>query len=108
MWDSRRFIAHRRAALSFVPAHRCSASWLTHDQRALDASATPAERQDYVDDQFEQYYSDQPHALFFTEVTTNNILVSFLAFAGGAAVLRLRRLPAHLQRAAASARPRRG
>ena len=37
-------------------------------------------------DEFEQYYSDQPHVQFFTEVTTNNILVSFEAFAGGAAL----------------------
>ena len=36
-------------------------------------------------DQFEQYYSDHPHAVFFTKVTTNNIMVSFLTFAGGAA-----------------------
>ena len=83
VWNARRFILIA-AALFFVPALMMGV-WLTHDQRALDASATPAHRSTYVHDQFEQYYSDQPHALFFTKVTVNNILVSFLAFAGGAA-----------------------
>ena len=44
-----------------------------------------------MQDQFEQYYSNQPHAQFFTEVTINNILVSFMAFAGGAAFGAVRR-----------------
>jgi uncharacterized membrane protein SpoIIM required for sporulation len=83
VWDSRRFILIG-VALVFVPA-LMMATWLLHSPRALDASASPSERQTYVHDRFEQYYSDHPHALFFTEVTTNNIRVSFLAFAGGAA-----------------------
>jgi uncharacterized membrane protein SpoIIM required for sporulation len=83
LWDCRRFILVA-VALFFVPAILVG-TWLVHDQKALDASATPAERKEYVDERFEQYYSDQPHALFFTQVTTNNIMVSFLAFAGGAA-----------------------
>ena len=82
VWDSRRFIGIG-VALFFVPALAMGV-WLTHDQRALDASATPQQRSEYVNERFEQYYSNQPHALFFTEVTTNNIMVSFLAFAGGA------------------------
>ena len=57
--------------------------WLLNDRVALDASASPAQRQDYVDEQFEQYYSDQPSAQFFTQVTTNNIRVAFVAFALG-------------------------
>lgn len=83
VWDSRRFILIG-AALFFVPALMVG-TWLIASPRALDASASPTDRQTYVDDQFEQYYSDQPHALFFTEVTVNNIMVSFLVFAGGAA-----------------------
>ena len=83
VWDSRRFILIG-VALVFVPALMMGA-WLMHDRRALNASASPAERTTYVHDQFEQYYSNQPHALFFTHVTVNNIGVSFLAFAGGAA-----------------------
>ena len=83
VWDSRRFVLVG-AVLLFVPAIAMGA-WLLHSPRALDASGSPARRQEYVQDQFEQYYSDQPHALFFTEVTVNNIGVSFIAFAGGAA-----------------------
>jgi uncharacterized membrane protein SpoIIM required for sporulation len=84
VWDSRRFVLIG-LALFFVPALMMGA-WLLHDPRALDASASPGHRATYVHDQFEQYYSDQPHALFFTHVTVNNIGVSFLAFAGGAAL----------------------
>ena len=84
VWDSRRFVLIG-AALMFVPAI-LMAVWLLHSPKAIDASGSPSERQTYVDDRFEQYYSNQPHALFFTQVTTNNILVSFLAFAGGAAL----------------------
>ncbi len=71
------------AALFFIPAILLGV-WLTHDQHALDASASKKVRQEYVHEQFEPYYSDQPSALFFTEVTTNNIKVSFLAYAFGA------------------------
>ncbi len=85
VWDSRRFILIG-VALTFVPAILLGA-WLIRDPRALDASGSPRERQEYVQHQFEQYYSDQPHAQFFTEVTVNNIIVSFEAFAGGAAFL---------------------
>src|SRR5690606_32672484 len=40
-------------------------------------------RREYVEDRFEQYYSDQPSVVFFTQVTTNNVRVSFMAFALG-------------------------
>jgi uncharacterized membrane protein SpoIIM required for sporulation len=70
------------AALTFVPAILLGV-WLTHSPQALDASGARAERQEVVQNQFEQYYSDQPHPVFFAEVTTNNIRVSFLIFAVG-------------------------
>lgn len=82
VWHLRRFIAIA-ALVMFVPAI-IVAVWLTNDTSALDASGTPAERADYIDNQFEQYYSDQPSALFFTKVAVNNIGVSFMAFALGA------------------------
>jgi uncharacterized membrane protein SpoIIM required for sporulation len=37
-----------------------------------------------VHDEFEPYYSNQPSPLFFVEVTTNNIKVSFFTYALGA------------------------
>ena len=84
VWDSRRFVM-LGVAITFVPAIVFGA-WLVGDARALDATGTARQRHQYVHDEFEQYYSDQPHVQFFTEVTTNNILVSFEAFAGGAAL----------------------
>ncbi len=84
VWDSRRYVM-LGVALTFVPAIVFGA-WLLGNTRALNASGTPQQRHQYVHDEFEQYYSNQPHVQFFTEVTTNNILVSFEAFAGGAAL----------------------
>lgn len=71
------------ALVFFVPAFVIGA-WLVNDPEALDASAAKKDRQLYVDERFEQYYSDQPSSVFFTEVTTNNIRVSFMAYALGA------------------------
>ncbi len=84
VWDSRRFVM-LGVAITFVPAIVFGA-WLVGDAKALTATGTAQQRHQYVHDEFEQYYSDQPHVQFFTEVTTNNILVSFEAFAGGAAL----------------------
>lgn len=71
------------AVAFFVPALALGA-WLVNDPAALDTSATRSERITYVEEQFEQYYSEQPQVVFFAEVTTNNIRVAFLAFALGA------------------------
>ena len=81
VWHLRRFVVVA-TLVTFLPAIGV-AVWLTHDQAALDRSASPSYRQAYVEDRFEQYYSDQPSAVFFTKVTTNNIQVSFVAFALG-------------------------
>lgn len=81
IWHQRRAI-WVAAALFVVPA-ALTCVWLLNDQVAMDASASPAERELYVDEQFEQYYSEQPSVQFFTQVTTNNVRVAFLAFALG-------------------------
>jgi len=81
VWHLRRFVLIAALA-TFLPTIGV-AVWLTHDQSALDRSASPAYRQAYVEDRFEQYYSDRPSVVFFTQVTTNNIRVSFMAFALG-------------------------
>jgi uncharacterized membrane protein SpoIIM required for sporulation len=81
VWHLRRFVLIA-TIVTFLPAIGI-AVWLTHDQAALDRSGSPSQRQEYVDNQFEQYYSDQPSVVFFTQVTTNNIRVSFVAFALG-------------------------
>jgi uncharacterized membrane protein SpoIIM required for sporulation len=82
VWHQRRAIA--AATFLFVVPAFLVAVWLLNDPVALDASASPGERRHYVEEQFEQYYSEQPSAQFFTQVTTNNIRVAFLAFALGA------------------------
>jgi uncharacterized membrane protein SpoIIM required for sporulation len=72
------------AAIAFFAPALILGIWLSVDPAALDRSAPIAMRKEYVEDRFEQYYSDQPSAVFFTSVTTNNIRVSFVALALGA------------------------
>lgn len=81
VYHYRRFIGVS-ALLFFVPALVLYV-WLINDPAALDASAPAYVRQNYVDNLFEQYYSESPSPQFFTEVTTNNIRVTFLVFAAG-------------------------
>jgi uncharacterized membrane protein SpoIIM required for sporulation len=81
VWHQRRAIVV--AAVLFVLPAVLVGLWLVNDPVALDASGSPGERRHYVEEQFEQYYSDQPSAQFFTQVTTNNIRVAFTAFALG-------------------------
>jgi uncharacterized membrane protein SpoIIM required for sporulation len=83
VWGSRRAIGWS-AALFLLPAV-AMALWLLTSPVAMEESATAAERETYVEDQFEQYYSDQPAPQFATQVTVNNIGVSFLAFGLAAA-----------------------
>jgi uncharacterized membrane protein SpoIIM required for sporulation len=78
----RRFVL-LAALVFFVPALVLGV-WLARDPAALDASGSERMRRTYVEDRFEQYYSDRSPVAFFTEVTTNNIRVSFLAYAAGA------------------------
>ncbi|MCX7620810.1 MAG: stage II sporulation protein M [Acidimicrobiales bacterium] len=73
------------AALFFIPAI-LTWVWLAHDPTAIDLTASRAEREVYVNELFEQYYSNEPHPLFFVRVTVNNIQVSLLLFAAGIVV----------------------
>lgn len=82
VYHMRRFVVF--SAVAFFGTAAVFAVWLVNDPKALDASAPPKERQAYVQERFEQYYSDQPSPVFFTEVTTNNIRVSFVAYGFGA------------------------
>jgi uncharacterized membrane protein SpoIIM required for sporulation len=83
VYHYRRFIA-LAALVFFVPALVLGV-WLTNDHRALDRSGSEKERKAYVHQEFAQYYSDEPAPVFFSEVTTNNIQVSFIVYALGAA-----------------------
>ncbi len=81
VWYARTFVGVA-AALFLVPAVIVGV-WLATSPRALDVAAPPALREAYVERDFEEYYSSAPSALFASQVTTNNIRVGVLAFAGG-------------------------
>jgi uncharacterized membrane protein SpoIIM required for sporulation len=83
VWQARRHVLVS-ALFLFGPAIATSL-WLLNSPEAMEQSASAAERATYVEDQFEQYYSDRPAPQFATEVTVNNIVVAFRAFAFGAA-----------------------
>ncbi|HET9443503.1 MAG TPA: stage II sporulation protein M [Acidimicrobiales bacterium] len=81
LWHSRWFVLVA-AVLFFAPAVAVGA-WLANSDAAIEASAPPALREAYVEEDFEAYYSSEPASEFAAGVTTNNIQVGFLAFAGG-------------------------
>lgn len=72
------------ALLLLVPA-AVMGTWLGNSDRALNAAAPEALREAYVEENFEDYYSSRPAGEFAAQVTTNNIRVSILVFAGGIA-----------------------
>lgn len=81
VWHIRRFVLVSML-LTFAPAIAMGA-WIGTSDQALEAAAPAAVRQAYVSEGFEEYYSSAPASQFATKVTTNNILVSVQAFAGG-------------------------
>jgi len=83
VWHARRFIAVSAVAF-FVPAVVIGV-WLAHSPKAIDAVGSAALRQTYINHDFAAYYRSQPSAQFAAKVQTNNIIVAFLAFAGGIA-----------------------
>lgn len=83
VWTARRFILVSALAF-FVPAI-VVAVWLANSPAAIEASAPPALREAYINEDFEAYYSSAPAAEFSTDVLINNIQVSFLAFVAGIA-----------------------
>ena len=60
--------------------------WLAVSPKAFDLSAPAAVREQYINQDFEAYYSSQPAQNFATQVFFNNVRVAFLAFAAGALV----------------------
>jgi uncharacterized membrane protein SpoIIM required for sporulation len=58
--------------------------WLAVSPTAFDVAAPDATAQEYIDQDFEEYYSNQPSQNFATQVFLNNVRVGFLAFASGA------------------------
>ncbi len=81
LWHNRRFVLVA-TALFFVPAIAIG-TWLANSDQAVEAVGPPALRTAYLEEDFEAYYSSRPASEFAAQVTTNNIQVGFLAFAGG-------------------------
>lgn len=81
LWHNRRFVAVA-AALFYVPAIAVGV-WLANSPTAIEAVGPPALREAYLNEDFESYYSSNPASEFAAQVTTNNIRVGFLTFAGG-------------------------
>lgn len=83
LWGNRRAILLATALLLVPAVSMCL--YLLSSPEAMERSGSREERRSYVEDNFEQYYSDQPSAQFFTFITVNNIVVSFLTFGLSAA-----------------------
>ncbi|MGA3219301.1 MAG: stage II sporulation protein M [Acidimicrobiales bacterium] len=81
VWDARWFLLVSGVAL-FLPAVVIG-TWIAHSHAALDVTAPPAVRAAYVDHDFASYYSSEPSVAFAGQVYTNNVIVTFEAFAGG-------------------------
>ncbi len=84
VWVARSQIVISTAAL-LIP-FAAVAIWLANSPAAIEALAPPALREAYINEDFESYYSSAPAAEFSTQVLTNNIRVSFLAFVAGIAL----------------------
>lgn len=80
-WYARTFVVI--SALLFMIPAAALAVWLASSPAALDVAAPPALREAYIEEDFEAYYSSEPSAQFASYVTTNNIRVGLVAFAGG-------------------------
>ena len=82
IYQLRRYIAV--AALLTVVPWAVFQIWLAVSPTAFDVAAPDATAQQYIDQDFEDYYSNQPSQNFATQVFLNNVRVGFLAFAAGA------------------------
>src|SRR5947208_12928521 len=58
-------------------------TWLTNSSAARSDVAPAAVRAAYVQEESDNYYTENPSAAFATKVFTNNVQVSVLAFAAG-------------------------
>jgi uncharacterized membrane protein SpoIIM required for sporulation len=81
VYQSGRFVAV--AALLLLGPAVAFGAWLGSSEEALDATASEAVREAYLDEDFESYYSSDPAAEFASQVTVNNVQVAVTAFAFG-------------------------
>ena len=81
VWRGRWFVL-AAAMMTFVPAAIVGV-WIAHSPAALEAAAPAAIRDAYVEQNFEDYYTNESAAAFSAHVFTNNVQVSIGAFALG-------------------------
>ncbi|HVM13943.1 MAG TPA: stage II sporulation protein M [Egibacteraceae bacterium] len=81
LWHTRAFVGV--ATLLFLLPAAAVGVWLSGSPAALQAAGPEAVREAYVEEDFEAYYSSSASAQFASEVTTNNVQVGLMAFAGG-------------------------
>lgn len=81
LWRARWFIA--ASFLLFVLPAMATGTWIARSPAAMEAAGPEAVREAYVEEDFEEYYSALPSTQFAATVSTNNIQVSFYAFAAG-------------------------
>ncbi len=81
VWQARRFIA--TATLAFLVPAIGMGVWLSFDDAARNATIDPETAALIAESQFADYYSSDAAATFQANITTNNIRVGLLSFAGG-------------------------
>ena len=85
LWRIRWFVAVATGLL--VVPFLALGLWVGTSPAALEAAGPEALREAYVEEDFEDYYTALASAEFTALVTTNNIRVAALAFAGGIVLL---------------------
>src|SRR3954471_1756270 len=83
VWYMRRFVL-AAAVLLFVPAIAVGI-WISGSTAAVNATGPAAVREAYVNHDFEEYYRSDEASQFASQVFTNNVQVSIVAFAAGIA-----------------------
>lgn len=76
----------RAVLLSFVVfalSFAVSAVWVANSPEALDTALPPEQREQFLSEDFEAYYSEQPAQQFGAKVFTNNAQIGIQAFGSG-------------------------
>lgn len=84
VWYMRRFVLVA-AVLLFVPAFAVGI-WISGSSSAVSATGPAAVREAYINHDFEDYYRSEEASQFASQVFTNNVQVSIVAFASGIAL----------------------
>lgn len=81
VWYLRRYVLV--AALALLGPALIVGIWLGNNDTARNSTVDQTLAENIASTKFEEYYSSAPAAAFQSQVTTNNIQVSFMAFAAG-------------------------